>query len=55
MAVAAAVLAALCISLIIFRLHNLQDSSRGEPVRAEEARLAPPTTSISMSPAGTLW
>ena len=31
MAVAAAVLAALCISLIIFRLHNLQDSSRGEP------------------------
>ena len=39
MAVAAAVLAALCISLIIFRLHNLQDSSRGEPVRAEEARV----------------
>ena len=38
MAVAAAVLAALCISLIIFHLHNLQDSSRGEPVRAEEAR-----------------
>ena len=27
MAVAAAVLAALCISLIIFHLHNLQDSS----------------------------
>ena len=24
---------------IIFRLHNLQDSSRGEPVRAEEARV----------------
>ena len=39
MAVAAAVLAALCISLIIFHLHNLQDSSRGEPVRAEEARV----------------
>ena len=39
MAVAAAILAALCISLIIFRLHNLQDSSRGEPVRAEEARV----------------
>ena len=87
MAVAAAVLAALCISLIIFHLHNLQDSSRGEPVRAEEARVhakenchsragssyylyfhgnrgsrrsqrgsgSSPTTSISMSPAGTLW
>ena len=39
MTVAAAVLAALCISLIIFHLHNLQDSSRGEPVRAEEARV----------------
>ena len=37
MAVAAAVLIALCVSLVIFRLHNLQDSSRGEPVRAEEA------------------
>ena len=39
MAVAAAVLAALCISLIIFHLHNLQDSSRGEPFRPENARV----------------
>ncbi len=65
MAVAAAVLAALCISLIIFHLHNLQDSSEGSlsgpkrpgstPRRTATPALAPPTTSISMSPAGTLW